>query len=292
MSGAIDPSARGSDVARNPRQHYARRLGDLVIGLLGLNRTGFVATEIVQKIAPVCEIATRKGTLLSRGGHGRLVWRADTFYTEEPETITWLDRLTPDDVLWDIGANVGLYSLYAAKVTGCRVLSAEPEAQNFALLMENIAMNGLAERITATNLAITDRTDLGRLAVHAITKGGAYNQFAAAEVPPAAITQLTMGASMDDLVERFGCPMPTFVKIDVDGNEPDIIAGASKVLADSRLKSLLIEIRTDLPDHMAIVERLASFGFKVESRRSNWESRENRDRESEYPADNMIFVRG
>jgi FkbM family methyltransferase len=292
MSGAIDPSARGSDVARDSRQYYARRLGDLVIGLLGLNRAGFVATEIVQKIAPVCQVSTRKGPLLSRGGHGRLRWRAETFYTEEPETISWLDALTPDDMLWDIGANVGLYSLYAAKVAGCRVLAAEPEAQNFALLMENIAMNGLAERIVATNLAITNATNLGRLAVHAITKGGAYNQFAATDVPPAAITQLTMGASIDDLVERFGCPMPTHIKIDVDGNEPDIIAGASKVLADPRCRGLLIEIRTDLPDHMAIVDRLAEFGFKVTSRRSNWDSRENRDRENEYPADNMIFARG
>ena len=58
------------------------------------------------------------------GSSRHAVWRYKTLFLKEPETIEWLRALGPDDVLWDIGANVGVYSLYAAIVTGCRVVAA------------------------------------------------------------------------------------------------------------------------------------------------------------------------
>jgi hypothetical protein len=45
--------------------------------------------------------------------------RAEQLLTKEPETIAWLDGLGPDDVLWDVGANVGMFSLYAAAARSC-----------------------------------------------------------------------------------------------------------------------------------------------------------------------------
>ena len=42
-------------------------------------------------------------------------FRATTFETKEPETLEWIDTIPKNSVLWDIGANVGLYSLYAAR---------------------------------------------------------------------------------------------------------------------------------------------------------------------------------
>ena len=136
----IDSLAMGSDVARSRRQFLARKLASVVVGALGLNRAGFLATEIAQQVNPVCTIPTAFGQIHCKGGHGRLRWRALTFYTEEPETIKWLDGMKKDDLFWDIGANVGLYSIYAAKSSGCRVLAVEPEAQNYALLLENILL--------------------------------------------------------------------------------------------------------------------------------------------------------
>lgn len=290
---AFDPSATASDVARSRRQAQARRLADLLVAVFGLNRPGFFATEFVQKIQPVASVETRNGPLHFRAGHGRLVWRVETFHTEEPETVRWIDSFRPTDVFWDVGANVGTYALYAARAVGCPVVAFEPEAQNFALLMENIALNDLGGKVTATNLALTEAAGLGRLAVHAVTKGGAYNQFVGEGGAPAgAITQLTMGMSMDELVARWGLPMPTHIKIDVDGNEPQIVAGGKTVLGDERCRSALVEVRTDLPEHMAIVDQMAALGFRLESRRSNWESRVDRSNEAACPADNMIFKKG
>ena len=53
-------------------------------------------------------------------------FRIDTFSTKEPETLDWIDAIQEGSVLWDIGANVGLYSCYAAKARRCRVVAFEP----------------------------------------------------------------------------------------------------------------------------------------------------------------------
>ncbi|EME70533.1 FkbM family methyltransferase [Paramagnetospirillum caucaseum] len=287
----IDSSAMGSDVARSRKQYFARLLADLFLSVTGVNGAGYLATEIVQKIRPVCRIETAKGPLWCRGGHGRLVWRAETFYTEEPETVTWLDGIRADDILWDVGANVGLYSLYAAKVAGCKVISFEPEAQNFAILTENVVLNGLGAQIEPCPVPLTRGLALDRLAVHAMTKGGAFNQFGQ-PAEGAAVRQLQIGCSLDDLVYTWNLPAPTFLKVDVDGIEPLIFDGAERLTQDPRLRSVLVEIRTDLPDNVAIVEKLEQRGFTVSSRRSNWLSRENREGEKHHPVENVILVRG
>ena len=146
MKRSVDSGAIGSDVSRSYGQFFARKLSGAVIGLLRLNKANAFNTEFVQALQPVASIKTQHGDLLCKGGHGRLLWRARTFFTEEPETVRWLDSLGPDDCLWDVRANVGLYPLYAAKFRKCRVNAFEPESQNFALLIENIALNNVVER--------------------------------------------------------------------------------------------------------------------------------------------------
>lgn len=308
MGKPFDSAAIGSDVARSRRQHLARRAAHAFISLFGLNRPGLFATEVAQAINPVARIETPHGTLLCKGGHGRLVWRAFSFFTEEPETIAWLDTLKPGDVLWDIGANVGLYAIYAAKFRGCRSIAFEPESQNFALLVENVALNQLGDRCLPIGVAVSQRTGLGKLRVRYVTKGGAYNLFqeesdgggALPESFQAAqgydhfdgFNQGIFGCSIDDLVERFNLEPPTHIKIDVDGIEPQIIAGATNALRSPRLRSLLIELNTKSAADMAVPDILAEHGFQVASRRSNWEGREDQTRAADLPADNVIFYRG
>lgn len=286
----------------------ARKIAGSIVGLLRLNRSGFIATEIVQAIAPVISIDTAYGPLKCRGGHGRLVWRARTFHTEEPETIRWLDEIGPSDVYWDIGANVGLYAIYVAKFRGCRVVAFEPEAQNYALLIENMLLNEVDnERMQASSLALDDHCGLGTLQVRYLTKGGAYNLFrpvqaagvelpasfeaASGDMPGAGYRQLTCGTTIDDLVFNQGLPAPTHIKIDVDGNEPAIISGAKEFLKSTKLRSLLVEINKKSAADLAIVETLRSHGFRVSSDVSVWDSKRERSREHDMPAANMIFQR-
>lgn len=283
----------------------------MLVALLRLNKPNFYNTEFVQAIQPVAAIETQHGTLLCRCGHGRLLWRARTFHTEEPETIRWLDSINQNDCLWDVGANVGLYSLYAAKFRKCRVYAFEPESQNFAVLVENIALNHVSANCQPACVAISEKTGLGNLHVRYVTKGGAYNLFDSPDLDlgksqdlpqsvqavmqsasdESMIQQMVCGVSLDDLFIQYKLEAPTHLKIDVDGLEPWIIQGAPKLLETQRLRTILIEINRKSNRDMAIPDILAKKGFRLTSERCNWLSREDRSKEELLPATNMIFSR-
>ena len=311
MSLSVDSGAIGSDVSRSRRQLLARRVAGMMVGCLRLNKPNFFNTEFVQSIQPVATIKTQHGDLLCKCGHGRLLWRARTFHTEEPETIRWLDSIPPDGCLWDVGANVGLYSIYAARFGKCRVYAFEPESQNFALLVENIALNQVAENCQPACLAISEKSGLGSLNVRYVTKGGAYNLFDSpesalgkdkdlpesiravmtADSTKSTLRQMVYGVSLDDLLIQHKLQMPTHLKIDVDGLEPWIIQGAPRLLESKQLQTILIEINKKSPRDMAVPDVLAGKGFRLSSDRSNWLSREDRSGEDLVPATNMIFSR-
>ena len=177
-------------------------------------------------------------------------WRAESYATKEPDTIAWIDSFVREgDVLYDVGANIGQYGLYAAKRLkgNCRVLAFEPEALNYARLNQNVVLNGLSETITGYCLAITDRTGLDYFYVKAFAPGASLHTYGRpvtqCEMPfTPKNRQGTMGVSLDDLTRRFGLPFPNHIKVDVDGLEEQVVRGAARVLADARLKSVLIEV--------------------------------------------------
>ncbi|MBI5631803.1 MAG: FkbM family methyltransferase [Elusimicrobia bacterium] len=198
------------------------------------------------------------------------LFRAETYFTKEPETLEWIDSFEGEGVLFDIGANVGTYSLYAAK-KGLEVLAFEPEAQNFAGLNRNIAVNGLDDKITALNVALSDRTAVDRLHLSALSFAAANHSLGASvdfngNPRSAGFRQGILSYSLDGFLEAFPVPFPNYIKLDVDGLESKIVAGAQKTLADPRLRSLLIEINEALPKDLAIVETLRGLGFLAEKK--------------------------
>ena len=292
-----DPNAVGSDAPRSFKQLISRVFSKFLVKLFRLNKGGGFSTEFIQQLNPVHGIKTGSGKMYCKGGHGRLRWRADTFYTEEPETIKWLDSITKGDYFWDIGANVGLYSLYVAINAKCRVLAIEPEAQNYSILIENVKLNHLQQYVEATNIPITKDSGIGKLHVHSLTKGGAYNYFhlkpessevLTGEEGLSPICQLQYGLSLDKLVDDYKFVCPTHIKIDVDGNEPDIISGASLILNNKTCKSILIEIQREKDEYLDSIDKINNSGFRCISEFYNRNSPASR---SEHPSVNMIFIR-
>jgi FkbM family methyltransferase len=304
---AFDSGALGSDIARSRKQYLARRLASAIVGALRLNKPGLLSTEIAQAINPIAIVPTPHGALLCKAGHGRLLWRAQTFFTEEPHTVAWLDRLRPSDVYWDIGANVGLYAVYAAKFRQCRTVAFEPESQNYALLVENIVLNGVSAKCLPAIIAVSERAEVSRLKVRYITKGGAFNAFqpasAQAEAVPESVQaaqsyerhegfeQLLYGCSVDELVGRHGLPAPTHIKLDVDGLEPNIIAGAMQTISSGSVRSILVELNKRSPADMAIPGILAQHGFRQTVADDTWDNRADKSRAADLPTVNTIFER-
>jgi FkbM family methyltransferase len=197
-------------------------------------------------------------------------WRVDSLFEKEPITIRWIAGMAEGAVLVDVGANVGMYSIWAAMIRKVRVFAYEPEAQNYALLNRNIVRNGLAGRVTAYCLALSDQPGYSELHLATLEPGGSCHSLGERvdfkhEPATPVYSQGCIAARLDDLVASGVVPQPDHIKIDVDGFEPKVMAGAAKTLKDPGLKSLLIETNENLPDHMEMVSQLVELGFAFDS---------------------------
>jgi FkbM family methyltransferase len=172
-------------------------------------------------------------------------FRASSFATKEPETLEWIDSLDFNSVLWDIGANVGLYSCYAAKSRNCIVYAFEPSIFNIEILARNIFINNLEDCITIVPLPLSDKTSESSLNMTSTDWGGALSTFGEiygqnGNAMKKIFTFKTIGISMQDAVNNLKIPQPDYIKIDVDGIEHLILKGGISVLKN--VKELIIEI--------------------------------------------------
>ena len=86
-------------------------------------------------------------------------WRVDTLFLKEPETLEWIDTFdnNKEFIFWDIGANIGLYSIYASiKHKNVSVVSFEPSTSNLRILSRNVSINKLQDKIKINQLPLTD----------------------------------------------------------------------------------------------------------------------------------------
>jgi len=74
--------------------------------------------------------------------------RSDTFWEKEPETLSWIRAWSPEQRFLDVGASVGVYSLFAAKL-GHETVAFEPSALNYAVLNLNILDNSMSTKVSA-----------------------------------------------------------------------------------------------------------------------------------------------
>lgn len=172
-------------------------------------------------------------------------YRVNSFSSKEPETLEWIDAIPSGSVVWDIGANVGLYSCYAAKRRGCRVFAFEPSAFNLELLARNIFLNELTEQITIVPLPLSDTLAANTLNMTTTEWGGALSTFGQdyghdGQVMHKVFKIPTIGLSMADAAVLLKIPQPDYIKMDVDGIEHLILKGGIPVLRNA--KGILIEI--------------------------------------------------
>ena len=189
---------------------------------------------------PVAHYTHENQKLLYCTPNPMALWRVQTFDTKEPETVKWLKSFKPNDVFVDIGANMGLYTVFAAVFSKAQVFAFEPEAQNFALLNRNIEFNEIGDRVTAWCCALSNTTGGDRLYLSSTMAAQSGHTFGA-EVGPtleprrAAFVQGSVAYTLDELVASESIPVPNHVKIDVDGIEHLVVEGASQTFADQDL---------------------------------------------------------
>ena len=175
-------------------------------------------------------------------------FRVDTFSTKEPETLAWIDGMPIGSVVWDIGANVGMYSCYAAKRRGCMVFAFEPSVFNLELLARNIFVNRLTDQVTIIPLPLSEAWAVSKFNMTTTEWGGALSTFGKdyghnGQTLRKLFEFRTVGLSMVDALELLKIPQPDFIKIDVDGIEHLILKGGLPIL--QRVQGLLIEINDE-----------------------------------------------
>lgn len=200
------------------------------------------------------------------------IMRALTFESKEPEMIEWIldfKNLSKNQnfTFFDIGANVGIYSLFAASCyKNISILSFEPESTNFASLCINIQKNNF-NNITPYQIALSDKNGFEKLHVGLVESGAGaaavgsdYKDINASKN----FKQGIYGTTLDDLVFNQNFEVPTFVKIDVDGFENQILEGAKQLLRNDNLKSIIIEYEfKDLNEKNNLIELMNKNGLKL-----------------------------
>jgi FkbM family methyltransferase len=233
-------------------------------------------SQVLEKLSAfmVVDVNVPEGILRFAAPTAALQVRARAALSKEPDTIQWIERFDSGDTFWDIGANVGVFSLYAARQRGVSVLAFEPSAGNYMVLCRNVQENALSERITAYCIALAGGTELGVLNLSSQEMGAAIHQFGRfGEISryydgaAASYTQGVLGYTIDDFIQQFRPPFPTHLKIDVDGLEWPILKGAGQTLRDERLRSIMAELSvSDRAELERSVKSLSEAGFELVSR--------------------------
>lgn len=163
--------------------------------------------------------------------------RAYNMFIKERDTTHWISKLNSSDVLWDIGACVGTYTIMAGVIAKASVHAFEPLYANVNNLNSNIILNNLDSTCKAYCCAISDKTGFGVLEYNTFdAPGSSDNQINQAR----GFKQGTLTYSIDDLAQ-LGIPKPTHIKIDVDGVEGKILKGGMNTFAS--VKSILVEMQ-------------------------------------------------
>jgi len=193
-------------------------------------------------------------------------WRAETFSIKEPETLEWIDSFPKNSVLWDIGANVGVYSCYAAK-KHIKVFAFEPSTFNLELLSRNIFLNNLTEKITIVPLPLSDQISFNTLNMTSTEWGGALSTFGKEYGHDGKHMDMvfklpTIGLSMVDALNFFNIQQPNYIKMDVDGIEHLILKGGQSIL--KKASQVLVEINDSFNEQFNLSKSiLIDSGFSL-----------------------------
>jgi len=193
--------------------------------------------------------------------------RVLNIFNKEPITIEWMNNIQPNEIVLDVGANVGMYTLMSGVSRFAKVFAFEPEASNYFLLNENIKLNNMGDRLTAWNCGVLDYdgqstlyiSDLGGFgrAIHSVDEELNFDLTPKKTKFKQGINVITLNSFCKNLNV-----VPDHIKIDVDGLEHRIVLGNVSTL--EKAKTIIIEIQTTLKEHLEAVDMILSLGFNLD----------------------------
>jgi FkbM family methyltransferase len=191
-------------------------------------------------------------------------------FTKEPGTVDWIDQnVKSGDIFFDIGANIGVYSILAASRTGKngRVYAFEPHGANFARLIDNITANNLQQIVFPNNFALHDKEGFFPFHYSSSEIGTSDSQLSvrndeAMDENATRISELKYATTIDLLIDSGEIKAPDHIKIDVDGNEILILEGMSHLLSGTH-RPLTIQVEMNDPHKTRILEFMKDHQYRL-----------------------------
>ena len=225
--------------------------------------------KLVRSLVPRKKVKSREVIFTLSVENWITYYRWHSFEDKEPETLDWLDSyLKSGDTFFDVGSNVGIYSIYAAlKHPDINVISIEPEYSNLHCLKENILRNNLTGRVLPWSVAFGDKNEPSSLFVQDLTPGAALHTVSREELD---ITKEGMKVLWKEGVAVFKLDTfckatnfyPNCMKIDVDGNEYQVLLGGKSIFSSDFFRSLIIELREESPEYLKCKELMLQYGLR------------------------------
>ncbi|WP_417826647.1 FkbM family methyltransferase [Thalassospira povalilytica] len=226
-------------------------------------------------------------------------YRCKSFRTKEAETVAWIEQVMQDgDVLYDVGANIGLYAIFAGLIhPNSTVYAFEPLARNFNRLCENIQLNN-SGNVVPLHIALSNVSRIDQMHVSDERVGGSGSQLGAPvsdegePFVPVAVEHVPT-FSMDALIESLSIVAPDHIKIDVDGLEAKIVEGMDETLSSGSVKSVLIELNKNITDQARIFDYMKGKGYSANHVLNSHpnHSRHRRSAEKHSNVENVIFTK-
>jgi len=201
------------------------------------------------------------------------------FYSKEPETIEWIDNFKKNKkiVFWDIGSNIGLYSIYAAVThENIEVISFEPSTSNLRVLSRNISINKLQEKISIFQIPLGEnKNQFLRFNERKFNEGESHNSLEEnidfeGKKLDTNNSYTIFSTNIDQIIEDGLLQVPSYIKIDVDGIEHLLLKGGLKLLKNPKVLEIQIEINENFFEQMNTVKKIMSDSmFKLKEKKRN-----------------------
>lgn len=182
-------------------------------------------------------------------------WRFATLEIKERDTVAWLNHHANREKtgLIDVGANIGIYTLFWCAMGGDRSHAIEPLPQNLIALRRNLELNDFEKHVTVWSCAASDQNGWLDLWVPSEMPGEGMASSKKQHGTPIKV----VAAQIDDLVSERD--LNFVVKIDVEGAELDVLRGMHAVLSEGLVVSVLVERNENFPEVEAFLSECGMF---------------------------------
>tara|TARA_B100002019_G_scaffold246867_1_gene224986 strand:+ start:104 stop:961 length:858 start_codon:yes stop_codon:yes gene_type:complete len=192
-------------------------------------------------------------------------WRVNTIFDKEPETLEWIKsfKKKKKKIFWDVGANIGLYSIYAARIfKSIEIVSFEPSTSNLRVLSRNISLNNLENKVKIIPFALNKNKNIfNKIIESEFIEGGALNIFGekfdynGKKISSFENKYTIYGTNINHLLQDKILSIPNYIKIDVDGIEHLILQGGNNFFKNRNIYSVLIEINENFKEQFKSINK-------------------------------------